>query len=512
MKQWKRCSFALMMVVGIILFGGNVFGFDFSSVKEKISEFTLDNGMKFIVMEDHSAPVVSFALQVNVGSANDPKEFTGMAHFFEHMAFKGTDEIGTKDYKKEKTALAKLDEVYDAMKAEQRRGAFADEAKIAELKEKFEKLQAQCDSLVEPNEFPNVIEMEGGVGLNAGTGADNTTYYYSLPSNKMELWFALESSRFTKPVFRQFYKEREVVKEERRMGTESSAQGKLFEEFLGAQYRAHPYGISIVGHMSDLNNMDKAAARKFYSTYYVASNMVAAMVGDINPDDAKKMAQKYFGKLPKVDKPNQPATIEPEQHGERRIVIEDPAQPLLIIGYHRPNGIDPDAPVFSALADYLGEGRTSLLYKDLVKEKKIAAVAAAFDVLLGDKFPSQFGVYALPSKGFSASDCEVEIYKAIERLKSEPIPAEELANIKARAKASLINRLSSRGGMANQLVGYQTQFNDWRELFNQLDKINAVTAEDCQRVAQKYLVKKNRTVGLVETVEAVAANDPSDEG
>lgn len=506
MKQWKRYSFVMMMVIGIIFLGGEVFGFDFSSVKEKISEFTLDNGMKFIVMEDHSAPVISFALQVNVGSANDPKGFTGMAHFFEHMAFKGTDDIGTKNYKKEKAALVKLDAVYNDMKAEQRRGDFADEAKIAELKEKFEMLQAQCDSLVEPNEFANLIEMAGGVGLNAGTGADNTTYYYSLPSNKMELWFALESGRFTNAVFRQFYKEREVVKEERRMGNESSAQGKLFEEFLGAQYRAHPYGVSIVGHMSDLNNMDKLAAREFYGKYYVASNMVAAIVGDVSPGDAKKLAKKYFGKLPKFNKPHQPTTIEPEQHGERRIVIEDPAQPLLIIGYHRPSGLDPDAPIFSALADYLGEGRTSLLYKDLVKEKKIATVVAAFDVLLGDKFPSQFGVYALPAKGFSASDCETEIYKAIERLKSEPIPDEELANIKARAKASLINRLSSRAGMAAQLVGYQTQFNDWRELFNRLDKINAVTAEDCQRVAQKYLVRKNRTVGLIETVET------SDEG
>lgn len=490
-----------MLLISLVFTSGNLLGFDFSTFENKISEFTLDNGMKFIILEDHSAPVVSFVLQADVGAADDPKEFTGQAHFFEHMAFKGTSEIGTKDFKKEKKALAILDEAFDALRAEKRKGDRADSSTLAALETAFTAAQEECESYVKPNEFPNIIEMEGGVGLNAGTGYDQTRYYYSLPSNKIELWFALESSRFSDPVLRQFYKELEVVKEERRMGNESSPQGRLFEEFLALSYRAHPYGVSIVGHMSDLNNMNKDAARAFFKKYYVPSNMVAAMAGDIDVKEAKKLAEKYFSKLPNLPKPYPPATIEPDQLGERRIAIEDAAQPILIIGYHRPNGTDADAPVFDALSDYLGEGRTSLLYKRLVKEKKMATVAVSFGSIPGDKFPNQFGVYVMPSKGITAVECEVEIYEEIEKLKNELISQEDLDKIKARAKAVFINRLSSRSGVAAQLTGYQTRFGDWRELFKSLDRINAVTPEDIQRVAKEYLVKKNRTVGYIVTTE-----------
>lgn len=492
---------ALVLAVCLVAFGGSLFAFDFSTVEEKISDFTLDNGMTFIVMEDHSAPVASFVLRAGVGGADDPKQYAGLAHMFEHMAFKGTSEIGAKDYKKEKKALEKLDAIYAEMRAEEKKGEWADEAKLADLTEKFKAAQEEAESWVEVNEFSLAVEKSGGVGLNAGTGYDQTSYYFSFPSNKLELWFYLESSRFTDPVLRQFYKEKEVIKEERRMRLDSSPMGRLVDEWGHAIFRAHPYGRSLVGEMSEIHNYDKATALEFYRTYYVASNLIVAIVGDVDPGEVKELAEKYFGKLPKMPRPTQLIIEEPEQKAERRVAMPDESQPMLLMAYHRSSYTHPDDPVYDAIADYLGQGRTSLLYKNLVKEKKMATQASAFGAYPGGKYPSAFGVFVIPAKGVTANECEIEVLTEIDRLKNELIPEEELEKIKARAKANLVNGLSSRSGMASQLTTMEGIFGDWRDLFKSLDKINAVTAEDIKRVANDCFTRKNRTVAWIETIE-----------
>jgi len=487
----------LLLFLGMV--GGNLNAFDFSTVENKITDFTLDNGMKFIIMEDHSAPVISFVLQADVGGADDPKQAMGLAHMFEHMAFKGTSEIGSKDYKKEKKALDKLDKLYWELKAEQQKGDQADETKLADLQEKFKAAQEDAESWAEINEFSLAVENAGGVGLNAGTSYDNTTYYYSFPSNKLELWFYLESSRFSDPVLRQFYKEKEVIKEERRMRLDSSPVGRLVDEFLHAAFRAHPYGEALVGQMSEIDNYNKDIAMKFFKTHYVPSNMVVAMAGDVNPKEAKKLAEKYFGKLPNVPKPKRLTLEEPPQKAERIVIVPDESQPILLMGYHRPDVLSNDDVVFDAIADYLGQGRTSLLYKDLVKERKIATQTQAFSAFPGNKYSSEFGIFVVPAKGVSATECEPEVLAQIEKLKTDLIPQEELEKIKARAKANFVNGLASRNGMANQLVTAQNLYGDWHELFKGLDKINAVTAEDIQRVAREYFVPTNSTVAYIET-------------
>ncbi len=494
----------VLLLLWLASAAGNLCGFDFSAIEGKISDFTLDNGMKFIVMEDHSAPVVSFVILADVGSVDDPKEYTGQAHYCEHMAFKGTDEIGTNNHKKEKKALEKLDAIYLEMRAEEKKGILTDSARLAELKETFEAVQEEAEKYVKVNEFGQLVETEGGINLNAGTSYDYTMYVYSFPSNKLELWFALESSRFFKPVLRQFYKEMGPIKEERRMGLESSPVGRLIEEFFAAAFRAHPYGIEIIGHMSDIHNMNPEAAMEFYRKYYVASNLTAAIVGDVDVEQVKKLADKYFAKLPLVPKPARIATVEPEQNAERRVAVFDKSQPFLVMGYHRPAITDSDDPVFDAIADYLGEGRTSLLYKKLVKEKKIATNASAFAAFPGGEYPTLFGIFVVPSKDVTAEECESEVLAEIELLKSKSIPEEELAKIKARAKASLVNslaNLSGFGGMPTQLAVYENSYGDWRKLFTSLDEINAITADDMQRVAKKYLTRNNRTVAYIETVE-----------
>jgi predicted Zn-dependent peptidase len=477
------------------------FAFDFATVKERISEFTLDNGLTVIVMENHSAPVVTCVTYADVGTVDDPKGATGMAHVFEHMAFKGTREVGTNNAKEEAKALAEVDAAFDRLRTEMLKQHLADSAKIARYRAELKAAQDAAGEFVVTNEFGKIVEAEGGVGLNAGTGPEQTIYFFSLPSNRLELWFALESGRFYDPVIREFYKEVDVVKEERRMRIENAPVGKLYEEFVSAAFKAHPYGISGVGHMSDLNLMTRAEAMAFYRTYYVPSNLVVAIIGDVQFDQVREFAKTYFGRLPAAPKPPRLGTVEPPQLGERRVVVEDAAQPFLFIGYHRPAEMHPDDAAIAALADYLGQGRTSVLYKKLVKEEKMAVQVQAIPAFPGSKYPTLIGIVAVPSQDVTATQCEEAILAEIETLKESPIAAEDLDFIKARAKASLINQLSSRTGMAIQLAGYKALYGDWEQLFKELDDINAVTAEDIQRVAREYMTRTNRTVAYIETTD-----------
>ena len=481
------------------LMAASATAFDFSELESKVSIDTLKNGLTVIVMERHDAPVVSFVTWANVGSADDPKGYTGLAHMFEHMAFKGTTTLGTKDYKKESTLMGVEDSLFMKLRDERNKGRLADSGLVDTLKTEYDQARDAAYQEVIPNEFGNIVKREGGVGLNAFTSDDATVFFYSLPSNKVELWMAMESERFYKPVLREMYKERDVVAEERRMRYESNPVGSLFEDFLGLAYQAHPYGIPGIGFMSDIQYYSRKEARAFFEKYYTPSNLVIAIVGDVNAKDVFKMADKYFGRIPYRPKPPRIDTVEPEQLGERRTVHVDQAQPFYLCGWHIPEAADPDRPALDALADYLGQGRTSVLYKDLVKEKKDAIDVGAFTGYPGEKYPTLMIVEAVPSQGFTALDVEKDIFADVEKVKTEMIPEEEVAKIKARVKANFIRQLTRNSGIAQQLAYYQTLYGDWHQLFKDLDRMNAVTAADIQRVAVKYLTKKNRTVAYIET-------------
>ncbi len=491
------CSAAVL----VVLVAG-AYAFDFSTLENKVTEHHLDNGLTVLVMERHDAPVVSFCTWANVGSADDPKGYTGLAHMFEHMAFKGTTTIGTKDIDRELELIAVEDSIFMQLRSERNKGRFADSATIAALEAAYEEAREASYELVKPNEFGNIVEREGGVGMNAFTSYDETVYFYSLPSNKLELWMALESERFLNPVLREMYKERDVVAEERRMRTESNPIGRLIEEFIGLAYKSHPYGVPGIGHMSDIMYYSRDEAREFFEEYYGPSNLVISVVGDVKTNEVIKLAEKYWGRIEYRPKPPRIATVEPEQLGEKRMIIEDPAQPMYLVGWHIPEQTHPDRPALDALIDYLAQGRTSLLYKNLVKDKKIALDVGAFAGFPGNKYPTMMLAYAMPTKGHTNAECEEEIFTEVERLKEELLPAEELDKIKARAKASFINQLDSNQGFALQLAGYQTGWGDWREMFRELGRINAVTAEDIQRVANKYLTAQNRVVAMMETADS----------
>ena len=462
--------------------------------EKKVTQFTLPNGLTFLVIERHDAPVVSFHTYANVGAVDDPTGRTGLAHMFEHMAFKGTPNIGTKNWTAEKRALDAIESVYNRLDAERNKAFRADPKKIEALEAELKAAIEKADSYVESNEYDRIVESNGGVGMNAGTAEDQTTYFYSFPSNRIELWFLLESERFLHPVFREFYKERDVVREERRMRIESSPQGQLVEALDSTAFAAHPYKNSPAGWASDIENLRATDAEAFYKRYYGPSNLTIGIAGDVKPAEAKRLAEKYFGPIPARPAPPIVDTVEPPQNGEKRVMVASPAQPFLVIAYKRPDQYSKDNAALDVLEQILSGGRTSIIYKEMVRDKKIALGAASYATYPGGKYPSLFLFFVVPNSGHTVDEMEKSVYEIVERVKKDKPDAEPLQRVKINLRASLIQKLDSNSGLAAELCAYQAQYGDWRKLFTELDEYNQVTAEDVQRVAQKYLLENTRTV------------------
>ena len=466
---------------------------DLKEFEKHVTEFTLGNGLHFIVLERHEAPVVSFHTYVNAGAVDDPEGKTGLAHMFEHMAFKGTETIGTKNWPEEKKALAAIEDAYDRLDQEHRKGPRADPKKVAALESDVKAAIEKADSYVIPNLYPTIIEENGGGGLNAGTSYDSTEYFYNLPTNRVELWFNLESGRFLHPVFREFYKERDVVMEERRMRTESSPQGKLFETLMASSFEAHPYRRPPVGWSSDIRNLRVRDAEKFYKTYYVPANITVGIVGDVDPKQVRDLAEKYFGRLAAGPLPPLVHTAEPQQEGPRQSQVESPAQPFDLIAYKRPDQYDKNDPVFDVISSILAGGRTGILYKEMVRDKQISLAAGAEASAPGAKYPNLFLLYAFPSLGHTVEDNRKALHEILERFKKEKVDPATLARVKTKTRAALIRRLDNNAGLAELLTSYYVNYGDWRKLFTSLDDIDKVTADDVQRVAQKYFITNART-------------------
>ncbi len=481
---------------------------DLASFEKRTTVKKLANGLTVVIYERPEAPVFSFFTHVDAGSVQDPLGKTGLAHMFEHMAFKGTDKIGTTNYAAEKVALEKVEKAYAAYIAERDKTVGRDDKKVKELEKAWKDAVAEANKYVKPNEFGEIVEREGGEGMNAFTNDDETGYHYAFPSNRVELWAYLESERFLHPVMRQFYDERNVVIEERRMRTDSRPIGRLVEQFIASAFEAHPYHRPTIGWISDLNSFSATDAQHFFDSYYIPSNMVVAVVGDVKATEVMPIIEKYFGHLSSPPTPDERTTLEPPQNSERRVVLHEASQPFYIEGYHRPDYHDKDDAVYDAIADLMSEGRTSRLYRALVRDKKIASFAAGFTGFPGNKYAHLFAFYATPLPGHSPQEVGDAIHSEIERIKKEDISDEELKMIKTRAKANLIRGLADNQGLALQLGIYQSRYGDWRELFRQVDNIDKVTKADIRRVANGTFVLTNRTVGVIENVSRASAAQP----
>jgi predicted Zn-dependent peptidase len=308
-------------------------------------------------------------------------------------------------------------------------------------------------------------------------------------------------------VMREFYKERNVVMEERRMRTDSSPTGRLVEQFLGTAFMANPYHRPTIGYASDLQSFSATDASEFFNRHYVPSNMVIGLVGDLDPQTVFPIIERYFGRLPTTPKPIELYTIEPPQNSVRQVTLQDPSQPFYVEGYHRPSYLAPDDAVYDAISDILSNGRTSRMYRSLVRDQKIAAVAAGFSGFPGIKYSHLFAFYAVPLPGHTTPEMQKAIHAEIEKLKTQDVTDEELQMFKTRTKAELIRGLASNEGLAEQLATYQTRYGDWRELFRYLDRVDKVSKADIRRVSNSAFTESNRTIGVIQTQSA--GNQPA---
>jgi predicted Zn-dependent peptidase len=501
MKYLAIKSLALSLVLTALLAAQDV-----ASFEKRITVKKLDNGLTVVICERPEAPVFSFYTHVDAGDSQDPMGKTGLAHMFEHMAFKGTETIGTKDYAGEKVALEKVETAYAAYLKERDQGISRDEQKLKGLEKAWQDAIKEANQYVIANQFFEIVERNGGEGVNASTSMDETNYFYSMPENRLELWAYLESERFLHPVMRQFYDERNVVTEERRMRIDSNPIGRLVEQFTTAAFQAHPYHRPNVGWPSDLSSFSATDAIEFFRRHYIPSNMVVVVVGDVKASEVAPVVEKYFGRIPSHEKPIERTTTEPPQNAERQVVLRESAQPFYIEGYHRPDYLSPDDAVYDAIADLMSSGRTSRLYRALVRDKKIASDSAGFSGMPGTKYPHLFAFYAFPIPGHTDAEVAAAIHAEIERVKKEDITDDELKMIKTRAKANLIRSLGSNEGLAFELGMNQARYGDWRELFRSVDRIDKVSKADIRRVANQTFVARNRTVGAIETAANSSAS------
>ena len=466
-------------------------------LEKRVTEHTLKNGMKILILERHGSPLVSFEMMFRAGGIDDMSGKTGLAHLFEHMMFKGSKTVGTKDYRAEKPLIEAIDRVATQIRDEEFKGPKADPEKIKAMKKKMEALEAKEQKLIIPSEFDQIYEREGGEGLNAFTAKDMTGFVVSLPSNKWELWPILESDRMVNPVLREFYKERDVVMEERRMRYENDPEGKIWENLMAIAFVAHPYNMPTIGWMSDVRTLTQDDAASFFKAHYGPNNAAVAIVGDVAAPEVMGKLDLYFANVSSQPLSFNHITEEPEQTGERRVVVHYDSEPELLIAFHKPNAPDPDNFAMEMIEEVLNRGRTSLFFKNIV-ERGIAISAGASNGTPGERYPNLIVLSGSPRKPFTNSDLEKAILAELERLKKEKISSHDLEKIRNQIEADFIRKLDSNSGMASELAYNQTVLGDWRYLFSYLEGIRRVTPEDILRTAQTYFKESNRTVAYLQ--------------
>ena len=464
----------------------------FRALADEVEMEVLDNGLRVIVLPRGRAPVVSFRVHVNAGAIDEDAGLTGLAHFAEHMAFKGSERIGAGNWLSEKIALEECDRAWKAYEY-----ALAIENEDAEeLLEEFEVARLRADSYSLAEEFDAVVEEAGGADSNASTGADATRYFVSLPSNRQETWFWLAREMLGAPVMREFYKERDVVMEERRMRTDSDPFGSLLEAVLNAAFTAHPYRDNTIGHMDDLKRLDRPEMIAFWKRHYTADRMVVAVVGNVDPSEVFALAEKYLADLPPAAQPRSPRTREPRQKGPRTVEVVRPASPALFAAWHTPSLRGRTGVVHDVLGAILHGGASSRLHTRLVKKERVAAMVEGIVGFPGRLDATLSGVILVPTPGHSLEECLALTQEEIEILAEEGPTERELEGVRRRSKMGLLESLGSNPGLAGALARAEAEEGGWETLFESLDSLEGITAGDIKKAAATYLPSQ-RTVGYL---------------
>ncbi len=478
----------------IILFCFSVEAAAYDLTKD-VREIRLNNGMRWLLIERHHAPVFSGVVMVRAGGVDEDLNKTGIAHFFEHMAFKGSSKIGTKDFKKEKPILDRIEEIGARLSAEEC-SQNANPEEIKKLKEKMSDLMRDAASYQIKNEVWEIMVRNGASDLNAYTSKDITAYHASMPINKLPLWMSIISQMVKDPVYREFYTEKKVILEERRAGVENNPDGKMSEIVLDASFEKSPYKWPVIGNEKDVSKLIIADARKFHQRFYVAKNMVGVLVGDFNTENIKNLLERYFGTIPSGEENRDLRSYKDVGGKERKFKFN--ARPAIAITYHKPTLPHPDEFVFDIIEIILCDGPTSRLEKRLVYDEKDARVIYCSDSFPGSRLDNLFLFWAEPNETSNSQKIAQKIEEELERLKNEPVSDEELDRAKRKVTASVLYALEKNMGLAMALAEFETIFHDWRLLAQYPERIKKVTSNDVMRVAKKYFVEDERTIVIRE--------------
>jgi len=453
-----------------------------------VKERVLENGLTILTVEQARAPRVTCWLFFKTGSVNERPGVTGISHLFEHLMFKGTKRMGVRDYALDQRLGRELDETWVALEAEK------DEAKHAALEKKFEELRVRERENDIPDELWDLYLQNGATGLNAFTSEDMTAYIVTLPSNRLELFMWMEADRVANAVFREFYAERDVVKEERRLD-ENSPEGPFWEELNAMFFMAHPYGWPVVGWMSDLDAITPEDCRQYFDIHYAPNNAVLVIVGDVKAAEVEKLAERYFGPIPRGKKPPpEVRTQEPRPAGERRLTVKAQSRPKATILFHVPKVGHADGPVIDVVQEVLS-GKTGRLHTALVERDEAATSASASHD--ARRFAGVFEVEAYAKEGVPPEKCAEALQKELDRLAAEPVTEEDLKRAKNKLEADLLKQLEDPERLTG-LIGSSAVTHEWRHIERLPGLWRGVKAEDVQRVAKTYLGRDVRTVGILE--------------
>ncbi|HMO17763.1 MAG TPA: pitrilysin family protein [Oligoflexia bacterium] len=489
MNYSKNRTFPYLVLISILSFSPFVLAGDFDALTQKVKKIELENGLRIIVIPNDLAPVFSAQVWVGVGGADELPGASGAAHLLEHMAFKGTEKIGLSksgdsDRTSEKKLIAEYDSLYESEREMQTESG---QKRLVELSKKLEEMW-------DLGAFTTLYQERGASGLNAGTSKDYTVYTISLPTSELEFWFYMESERLLRPVFRQFYKELDVVLEERRMRTDDNPSGKLYEALLGTAYRDHPYTVPTIGWKSDLNALKKEDAYYLHGTYYRPDNIVITIAGDIDIKNAERFSKKYFGRIsnPKTTIPKRRVFPE-DQNGERRVSVMFDAEPEFMVAYHIPTTPSIESLHFTLLGAMLDGGRSSPFQKVLIKNEEIVSSISVSEAP-GHRYDPVFLISATPRQGISTEKALDRIQTLLDSIQGDLLNESMLVAAKKQIKMSILKSLQSNSGIARYLGIYELLFGGWDNLFKELERIDTVQLSEVKLSASRFLRVSNRTL------------------
>jgi predicted Zn-dependent peptidase len=483
---------------------------DRPAIFDRVEEYRLDNGMLFLLLPRHDVPMVDGAIVVGVGNVDNPEGASGLAHMFEHMAFKGTDRIGTRDAAAEAAVADTLLRVGDELTAELRLGGAADSNRIARLREEIVTLEDRADAYVVPMEWPQTYD-RFTYFFNAYTSQDFTVYTAQLPANNLEVWMLMDSERLQHPVFREFYAELEVVKEERRQRAEDSPEGMAQELLKSLAFVEHPYRAPIIGHMADLEGLAPGMLRDFWRAYYAPSNMVAALVGDFEPAEAKRMIDDYFGDIPAGPSPPGIDVVEPPQTEQRRGLHNQGEERRLLMAFPGFGPEDPRRPAAVLLASVLTRDRTSRLVRRLDLEEGAARSVRASATGGLSRYAGLFTITADLLEGVSNERAEEMVWEELDRLRTDPPIQAKLDEIRASYRKGFVFQLQKNADLAEMLATHQASHGDWRQAYERFAAYERVTIDDLADLAGDLFRRARATIVYLEP-EAADDHAPRAEG